>query len=250
MTKQMTESKQQYAVTITLISDAPLVKGNVLVPLTTLEYRVSNRPLAPEGLSISGLRAWLRTLSIDEEYEIRAEVDRFRDRRFNSVRSEELRDEDGDRFTAVGGDSGYRDVDSGEEFGDGDDALLSFGFVKVSTGQYKDSEGHLESLGEDGLIWEGSAVDALAQLVQEGLLNQSVTDEDGQWPPMWNWVWQSDHLGGYDPQEVADFTGFTVFQDTLNGSDGDFVLGVQGAGYDFYDAHWLPLAYRLGALSN
>ena len=245
---QMTESKQKYAVTITLTSDAPLIVGNALAEAAYQGYRVSNRPLAPEGLSISGLRAWHSTLSSEGQHEIRAEVDRFRDNRFNAVRSENLLNEDGERFTAVAGTLVYRDVDTGEEFEDGYDALLSLGFVTVSTGQQKDSEGHLES--DDGLIWEGSADAALAQLVQEGLLGHGVTDEDGQWPPMWSWVWQAEYslsCGGISLQAVADLTGFTVYQDE---EDDQYFLGVQGAGYDFYEAHWFPLAYLLGALSN
>ena len=62
------------------------------------------------------------------------------------------------------------------------------------------------------------------------------------YPPMWGTYftpddmldeeWILDHM-----EEVAE-CGFTIIQ---NHENGFVALGVDGAGYSFYDAHWIPL---------
>jgi hypothetical protein len=49
---------------------------------------------------------------------------------------------------------------------------------------------------------------------------------------------EEDELYGYE--EVGD-TGIFAFD-----IDGEVVLGINGAGYDFYEHHWLPLYAALG----
>jgi hypothetical protein len=49
---------------------------------------------------------------------------------------------------------------------------------------------------------------------------------------------EKDELYGYE--EVGD-TGIFAFD-----IDGEVVLGINGAGYDFYEHHWLPLYEALG----
>ena len=44
----------------------------------------------------------------------------------------------------------------------------------------------------------------------------------------------------YGMQEVGD-TGISAFE-----IDGELVLGINGAGYDFYAHHWIPLYEALG----
>jgi hypothetical protein len=44
----------------------------------------------------------------------------------------------------------------------------------------------------------------------------------------------------YGSQEVGD-TGISAFE-----IDGELVLGINGAGYDFYEQHWTPLYNALG----
>jgi hypothetical protein len=44
----------------------------------------------------------------------------------------------------------------------------------------------------------------------------------------------------YGTQEVGE-TGISAFE-----IDGELVLGVNGAGYDFYENHWIPLYLALG----
>jgi hypothetical protein len=49
---------------------------------------------------------------------------------------------------------------------------------------------------------------------------------------------EEDELSGYE--EVGD-TGIFAFD-----IDGQIVLGINGAGYDFYEHHWIPLYEALG----
>jgi hypothetical protein len=44
----------------------------------------------------------------------------------------------------------------------------------------------------------------------------------------------------YGTQEVED-TGISAFEIA-----GELVLGINGAGYDFYEHHWIPLYTALG----
>jgi len=44
----------------------------------------------------------------------------------------------------------------------------------------------------------------------------------------------------YGTQEVGN-TGISAFE-----IDGELVLGIDGAGYDFYEHHWIPLYEALG----
>ena len=66
-------------------------------------------------------------------------------------------------------------------------------------------------------------------------------ERDG-WLPMWGWLWMFDN--NLDEEwtrnhltEVAE-CGFRIFED---GETGDIYIGIDGAGYDFYEQHWLPL---------
>ena len=75
-----------------------------------------------------------------------------------------------------------------------------------------------------------------------------IDDETGEYgivgPPMWGTYFMPntrlDHDWiGANAEAIAEI-GFTVIYE-----DGDvFGLGIDGAGYDFYEAHWIPL-YRL-----
>lgn len=72
------------------------------------------------------------------------------------------------------------------------------------------------------------------------------TQPDGvlpMWGTLWsfgdscdNW-WLEDHL-----QEMAD-CGFRIYEQ----EDYGYIFGIDGAGYDFYEAHWIPL-YKVRGL--
>ncbi len=80
--------------------------------------------------------------------------------------------------------------------------------------------------------------------------------KDGEEPyaflPVWGWMWTfgdgideewatGEYLGPHI-QEMAD-CGFRLYQS----EDFRLIFGIDGAGYDFYEAHWIPL-YRARGL--
>lgn len=70
-------------------------------------------------------------------------------------------------------------------------------------------------------------------------------EDDGvpEWP-MWGWLWSfydsADESWAWDHEKTLLDIGFTIIK---NESEGWFYIGINGAGFDFYDAFWLPL-YR------
>ena len=73
-------------------------------------------------------------------------------------------------------------------------------------------------------------------------------DMDADNFPMWGWVWGIDDSGWIDSEWVGSHIkelqdiGFTIIH---HGEYGYF-LGIDGAGYDFYKHHWIPLYDLLG----
>jgi len=71
-------------------------------------------------------------------------------------------------------------------------------------------------------------------------------DPPNDWPAMWgtHWCpngWDQDWFR--DNAKAVAACGFVVYESDETG----ILLGIDGAGYDFYEAHWLPL-YRLRGL--
>lgn len=69
-------------------------------------------------------------------------------------------------------------------------------------------------------------------------LSEMCRRDDGY--PMWGWMWTPDPIDeGWirDNLETVASCGFVIMEDC----DGDIYLGIDGAGYDFYEAHWEPL---------
>lgn len=63
--------------------------------------------------------------------------------------------------------------------------------------------------------------------------------------PMWNTVWKCDRFyidSTYMDVDKLYRLGIGVCQDV----DGDYYLFIAGAGYCFFDAHWIPLFTELG----
>ena len=59
--------------------------------------------------------------------------------------------------------------------------------------------------------------------------------------PMWGWVWQMTDICDIDwlennLEEVAE-CGFSIYESDEFG----VFIGIDGAGYNFYEKHWLPL---------
>lgn len=63
--------------------------------------------------------------------------------------------------------------------------------------------------------------------------------------PMWGWMWTVDscteHFIRENLVKVAEL-GFRIYED----EDGGLYIGIDGAGYDFYEAHWEPLYDAMG----
>ena len=65
------------------------------------------------------------------------------------------------------------------------------------------------------------------------------------WLPVWGWLWMVDNSSKYfilDNLELVSDLGFRIYED----EEEDIYIGIDGAGYDFYEAHWLPLYDAMG----
>lgn len=66
--------------------------------------------------------------------------------------------------------------------------------------------------------------------------------------PMWGWVWGTTYSDWITDEwieehiEELEDIGFTIIHHDEYG----YFLGIDGAGYDFYEAHWIPLYDLLG----
>lgn len=58
--------------------------------------------------------------------------------------------------------------------------------------------------------------------------------------PMWGWLWNPESIDEewiLDNKEKVAECGFRIYESDEVG----VLLGIDGAGYDFYDSHWIPL---------
>ena len=61
--------------------------------------------------------------------------------------------------------------------------------------------------------------------------------------PMWGWMWafgdvlDDEWLGRDDNLRVMADCGFRIYEQ----EDIGYLFGIDGAGYDFYGEHWIPL---------
>lgn len=60
--------------------------------------------------------------------------------------------------------------------------------------------------------------------------------------PMWNAMWAIDGEPSYEEIQEFNECGISVYED----DDGDWYFGIDGCGYDFYDAHWIKLYRKSG----
>lgn len=192
-------------------------------------------PILPSGLTRRELNDIVAEIGI--EY-FRPAAERLI-QSLNAVKGDEQGEYAFERFNVIGGEKVY--VVDGDEYTDPDEALKAY----------------VRSAEDDGEpVTEGyaSVEDALESLAEDGDIEITFSNEE-LFPPMWNTLWKTDWLpGGWErsyadrAQEIAEFCGVTIYEDTEG--DEEFLLGVNGAGYDFYEAHWIPLAYLWGRYSN
>lgn len=65
------------------------------------------------------------------------------------------------------------------------------------------------------------------------------------WLPMWGWLWTVDSFTEkwiYNNLEKMADLGFRIYED----EDAEIFIGIDGAGYDFYEEHWIPLYDAMG----
>ncbi len=60
--------------------------------------------------------------------------------------------------------------------------------------------------------------------------------------PMWSTVWSLDGEPDYREIQMLNDCGIGVYED----EDSDWYIGIDGCGYDFFDAHWLKLYRKMG----
>lgn len=75
-----------------------------------------------------------------------------------------------------------------------------------------------------------------------GTTINDVSLENDSWLPMWGTMWtfgdSLDEDWARDNLDVMSNCGFRIYEDE---ETGDIYFGIDGAGYDFYEAHWIPL---------
>lgn len=216
---------KQYAVSITLTSDRKVSLDDIRISHGGHAY-VTNRPLAQSGLSREELLDWYNALPSDEQHAVKNETERFVDRQdsFDAQEYAEEHDDCYETIRVVGGNRKFIVTETDEEYETGHDALIALGWTY-------DRDGSLE--------------EALETEEDNGNLRFESTED---FPPMWNTVWRVSYIpSDFTVQELADFTGFTVYEQD---AERDYIIGVNGAGYSFAEAHWIPLAYLYGQLSN
>lgn len=87
--------------------------------------------------------------------------------------------------------------------------------------------------------WTCSGCDASNKTTHRLFENLAYGDAQYDWPASWGWCWWTtdEHIAKAAPE-----CGFHVYESPdFNG----FVLCIDGGGYDFYEAHWVPLYLRL-----
>ena len=72
-------------------------------------------------------------------------------------------------------------------------------------------------------------------------ITPNIEESETDFLPMWGWIWQMTDICDTDwlennLEEVAE-CGFRIYESDEFG----LFIGIDGAGYDFYKEHWIPL---------
>ena len=206
-------------------------------------------PVLPRGLSRKELDAIVKEVGVELFRPGAVELLS----RLNAINTELLSFDEDNEFVNIGAAKVY-EVD-GETYEDAKEALLAAGYVIEEDGSVSCAE---DEDSDEMWTFANSVEEAIEELASEDEIEVRPSDE-GQWPPMWSTVWSTDWLpnasgkyelgAGYEKRavEVAEYTGVNIY----SSSESDlFYIGVDGAGYSFYEEHWIPLAYLWGLYSN
>lgn len=87
---------------------------------------------------------------------------------------------------------------------------------------------------------------------EEGEIIDIITDDSNDLLPMWGTMWSFDDiyddlwLEEKDGIKKMSECGFRIYQHEEYG----YFFGIDGAGYDFYEAHWIPLYKARGMIND
>ena len=119
--------------------------------------------------------------------------------------------------------------------------------VRVVFDEYAGEEGEIVEINEDTLKIKLNSGETI-----EKYKNDIESAEYKDVLPMYSWLWTfgsvideewlTGKYGKSHLQEMANL-GFRIYES----EDYGIVFGIDGAGYDFYEAHWIPL-YKLRGL--
>ena len=113
---------------------------------------------------------------------------------------------------------------------------------------YSDVDGTVFKCGESGEItaYDEETEEYKVELDNGGVVNCSETDFDVERDdllPMWGTMWSFESsvddwwLESYEGIRIMSECGFRIYESEEYG----YFFGIDGCGYDFYEAHWIPL---------
>ncbi len=123
--------------------------------------------------------------------------------------------------------------------------------VYIYDGEYAGCSGCVSASGCDGdqdlyeiSLYSSGADDAETIVLERDAFEVEYADFFPIWGTMWTFrdstdVWWLEENGGL--QAMAD-CGFRIYEQ----EDLGYVFGIDGAGYDFYESHWVPLYRKRG----
>ena len=116
-----------------------------------------------------------------------------------------------------------------------DGEKLEIPFKDVKEIEYEDRKYEVTSVTEDELEYEYSE---LVVPYDEVYKKRDGEDVFPMWGTLWSFSDTTDEEWVRSNPDVVAECGFRIFEDD---ETGDIYLGIDGAGYDFYEAHWTPL---------
>ena len=111
--------------------------------------------------------------------------------------------------------------------------------VYIFNGEYDGEYGEIEETNEDGTYT--ISIDGKDESVT--LESSDFEVEHDGYLPMWGTMWAfGDNIDNYWIEEKEGLQamancGFRIYEQ----EDYQYIFGIDGAGYDFYEAHWIPL---------
>ena len=118
------------------------------------------------------------------------------------------------------------------------DNIYVYGLAQnIENGEYEMVQGHheVEAI-DDGIVT--FVVDGVKFELEESEYDVERDDILPMWGTMWSFGEMLDDEWVLENLETMSSCGFRIYQDL---ETDDIYFGIDGAGYDFYEAHWIPL---------